>query len=64
MDTKMTVEHIPPEHLSPRGRAKAVVEIISTAIARLHSTLPQEREISLGFSRAKSVHTTPSQEGV
>ena len=60
----MTVEHIPPEHLSLTGRAMAVVEIIATAIARLHSTLPQEREISLGFSRTKSVHTTPSQDGV
>jgi hypothetical protein len=64
MDTEMTVEHTPPEVLSPTGRARAVVTILATAIARLHSTLPQESEVSLGFSATKRLHTTPSQNGV
>jgi hypothetical protein len=61
MDTEMTVELTPPELLSPHRRAQEAASIIATAIARLHSTRPQESNIPLGFSATERLHTTPSQ---
>jgi len=60
----MTVEQTLPELMSPRQRAREASEIIAAAIARLHSTRPQDSDISLGFSAPERVHTNPSTEGV
>lgn len=61
MDAEMTVERTPTELLSPRWRAQEATSIIATAIARLHSTRPQESNIPLGFLAPERLHTTPSQ---
>jgi hypothetical protein len=62
--TEMTVEQTLPELMSPRQRAREAAEIIAAAIARLHSTRPQDSDIPLGFSASERVHTNPSTEGV
>ncbi|WP_382198437.1 hypothetical protein [Hydrogenophaga defluvii] len=62
--TEMIVEQTLPDLMSPRQRAREAAEIIAAAIARLHSTLPRESDISLGFSAPERVHTNPSTEGV
>ena len=54
----------PPELLSPRERALEIASIIATAIARLDATRPRERDIQLGLSVGKSVHTNRSYPGV
>jgi hypothetical protein len=64
MDTEMTVEHTPPEYLSPRERAREAASILALAIARLHSTLPRDNDVPLGFSAPERLHTNPSQPGV
>ncbi len=64
MDTGMTVEQTPPEHLSRRERAREAATLIATAIARLHSTLPGDSAVPLGFSAPERLHTNPSQPGV
>jgi hypothetical protein len=48
----------------PRQRAREAAEIIAAAIARLHSTLPHDGDIPLGFSPPERLHTNPSTEGV
>ena len=62
--TEMIVEQTLPELMSPRQRACEAAEIIAAAIARLHSTLPREGDIPLGFSAPERVHTNLSTEGV
>ncbi|MDP2431826.1 MAG: hypothetical protein Q8O33_07325 [Pseudomonadota bacterium] len=60
----MAVEPTLPEHLSRRDRAREAATLLATAIARLHSTLPGERAVPLGFSAPERLHTNPSQPGV
>ncbi len=60
----MTVEPTPPEHLTRRQRAREAVTLLATAIARLHSTLPGDDVVPLGFSAPERLHTNPSQPGV
>jgi len=64
MDTEMTVEHTPPEHLTRRERAREAATLIATAIARLHSALPEDSVVPLGFPAPERLHTNPSQPGV
>jgi len=61
--TEMTVEQALPEMMSPPQRAREAAEIIAAAIARLHSTLPRDSDICLGFSAPERVHSNPSTEG-
>lgn len=53
-----------PELLSPLARAREAATLLATAIARLHSTLPQESAVPLGFPAPERLHTNPSQPGV
>lgn len=60
----MTVELTPPDLLSPATRAREAAILIATAIARLHSTLPGDSAIPLGFTAPERLHTNPSQPRV
>lgn len=59
-----TVELAIPEQLTPRERAAEIATLLATALARpINPEQPShERQIGLGFSARKSVHTTPSQQ--
>jgi hypothetical protein len=64
MDTEVTVELTPPDLLSPATRAREAASLLATAIARLHSTIPKDSVLALGFSVPERLHTTPPQPGV
>ena len=56
------LEH--PERLSPEDRAAEIATILAHSILRLHTeNSDKERQVRLGFSPGKRVHTTPLNAG-
>ena len=55
----------PPEEMSAHARAREVAIILATALVRiLAADSPEKREIPLGLSPKRSVHTTPYPEEI
>ena len=53
----------PPEEMSAHARAREVAIILATALSRtLTADSSAKREIPLGLSPKRSVHTTPYPE--
>ena len=53
----------PPDEMSPCARAREITVILATALVRtLAADSSEKREIPLGLSPKRSVHTTPYPE--
>ncbi len=53
----------PPDEMSPCARAREITVILATALSRtLTADSSAKREIPLGLSPKRSVHTTPYPE--
>ena len=64
MSLKNSINHLPPERMTPDQRRLEIAAILAKGLVRLHQSSPvkrqipaTERKVLLGFSGDQSVHT-------
>ena len=63
MSLKTSINHLPPERMTPEQRRMEIASILAKGLVRLRQSSPvkrqipaNEREVLLGFSGDQSVH--------
>ena len=66
MSLKNSINHLPPERMTPDQRRLEIAAILAKGLVRLRQSSPvkrqipaTERKVLLGFSGDQSVHTDP-----
>ena len=64
MSLKISINHLPPERMTPEQRRLEIASILAKGLVRLRQSSPvkrqipaTERQVLLGFSGDQSVHT-------